>query len=75
MFFLVPAYPGCPGAKAVKWLCCVCVCVCVLLVRIECKKSIDEECICCALEHLSNIMEFNFQQGHSLSISSLMNDV
>jgi len=55
--------------------CVVCVCVCVLLVRIECKKSIDEECICCALEHLSNIMEFNFQQGHSLSISSLMNDV
>ena len=23
---LVPAYPGCPGKKAVKWL-CVCVCV------------------------------------------------
>ena len=22
---LVPAYPGCPGKKAVKWL-CVCVC-------------------------------------------------
>ena len=21
MFFLVPAYPGCPGQKAVKWLC------------------------------------------------------
>jgi len=26
---LVPAYPGCPGPKAVKRL-CVCVCVCVL---------------------------------------------
>ena len=25
MFFLVPAYPGSPGQKAVKWL-CVCVC-------------------------------------------------
>ena len=24
--FLVPAYPGCSGKKAVKWL-CVCVCV------------------------------------------------
>ena len=24
--FLVPAYPGCPGKEAVKWL-CVCVCV------------------------------------------------
>ena len=23
--FLVPAYPGCPGKEAVKWLCCVCV--------------------------------------------------
>jgi len=23
--FLVPAYPGCPGKEAVKWL-CVCVC-------------------------------------------------
>jgi len=23
--FLVPAYPGCPGKEAVKWLCgCVC---------------------------------------------------
>ena len=30
MFLLVPAYPGCPGQKAVKRLCvCVCVCVCV----------------------------------------------
>ena len=28
MFLLVPAYPGSPGQKAVKWL-CVCVCVCV----------------------------------------------
>jgi len=26
---LVPAYPGCPGKKAIKRLCvCVCVCVC-----------------------------------------------
>jgi len=29
VFLLVPAYLGCPGAKAVKRL-CVCVCVCVL---------------------------------------------
>ena len=28
VFLPVPAYPGCPGPKAVKWL-CVCVCVCV----------------------------------------------
>ena len=28
MFLLVPAYPGSPGQKAIKWL-CVCVCVCV----------------------------------------------
>ena len=27
MFLLVPAHPGSPGQKAVKWL-CVCVCVC-----------------------------------------------
>ena len=27
VFLLVPAYPGCPGPKAVKQL-CVCVCVC-----------------------------------------------
>ena len=27
--FLVPAHPGSPGQRAVKWLCvCVCVCVC-----------------------------------------------
>ena len=26
--FLVPAYPGCPGQRAVKRV-CVCVCVCV----------------------------------------------
>jgi len=29
--FLVPALPGSPGKRAVKWLCvCVCVCVCVV---------------------------------------------
>jgi len=28
MFLLVPAYPGSPGQRAVKWL-CVCVCVCM----------------------------------------------
>jgi len=26
VFLLVPAHPGCPGPKAVKWL-CVCVCI------------------------------------------------
>ena len=26
--FLVPAHPGSPGKRAVKWM-CVCVCVCV----------------------------------------------
>ena len=30
--FLVPAYPGSPGQRAIKWVCvCVCVCVCVRL--------------------------------------------
>jgi len=30
--FLVPAHPGSPGQRAVKWMCvCVCVCVCVVL--------------------------------------------
>jgi len=32
---LVPAYPGSPGKKAVKWL-CVCVCVCVKLQNVLC---------------------------------------
>jgi len=27
VFLLVPAYPGCPGPRAIKRL-CVCVCVC-----------------------------------------------
>ena len=32
-FFLVPAYPGSLGQRAVKRLCvCVCVCVCVVIV-------------------------------------------
>ena len=32
MFILVPAYPGSPGQKAVKWLCvCLCVLLCHLL--------------------------------------------
>ena len=26
MFLLVPAYPGCPGQTAVKWLLCCCCC-------------------------------------------------
>ena len=33
VFLLVPAYPGCPGPKAVKRL-CVCVCVCVVTRRV-----------------------------------------
>ena len=28
--FLVPAHPGSPGQRALKWVCvCACVCVCV----------------------------------------------
>ena len=27
--FLVPAHPGSPAQRAVKWYVCVCVCVCV----------------------------------------------
>jgi len=30
VFLLVPAYLGCPGPKAIEWL-CVCVCVCLQL--------------------------------------------
>ena len=30
--FLVPAHPGSPGKRAVKWV-CVCVCVCVKVNR------------------------------------------
>jgi len=30
MFLLIPAYPGCPGQTAVKWLLVVVVVVCVL---------------------------------------------
>jgi len=30
--FLVPAYPGSPRQRAVKWVCvCVCVCVCLMI--------------------------------------------
>jgi len=29
--FLVPAFPGSPGKRAVKWV-CVCVCVCAYLI-------------------------------------------
>jgi len=37
MFLLVLAYPGCPGPKAVKWLCvCVCVCVCACACACAC---------------------------------------
>jgi len=28
--FLVPAHPGIPGKRAIKWM-CVCVCVCVVV--------------------------------------------
>ena len=31
---LVPAYPGCPGKKAVKWL-CVCVCVSIFGKKVQ----------------------------------------
>ena len=34
--FLVPAHPGGPGKRAVKWVCvCVCVCVCVFDVTVN----------------------------------------
>ena len=38
VFLLVPAYPGCPGPKAVKRL-CVCMCVCVCGVCVVCVLS------------------------------------
>ena len=31
--FLVPAHPGSPGKRAVKWYVCVCVCVCDFVVN------------------------------------------
>jgi len=33
MFLLVPAYPGCPGSKAVKWL--------LLLFQLKTHKVVD----------------------------------
>ena len=34
--FLVPAHPGSPGERAVKWVCvCVCVCVCVYHLQVD----------------------------------------
>jgi len=45
MFLLVPAYPGCPGPKAVKRLCvCVCVCVCVR-VRVRVRVHVRVSCV------------------------------
>ena len=38
--FLVPAHPGSPGQRAVKW---VCVCVCVLCDRVEKSGSLVSE--------------------------------
>ena len=43
MFLLVPAYPGCPGQKAVKRSCvCVCVRACVRV----CISNSDKVTIC-----------------------------
>ena len=45
MFFLVPAYPGCPGPKAVKRLCvCVCVCVWYRLTQVVLEKTLLDGC-------------------------------
>ena len=38
---LLPAYPGCPGKKAVKRLC---VCVCVAMPKEKCNQGIQREC-------------------------------
>jgi len=39
--FLVPAHPGSPGQRAVKWV-CVCVCVCVNICSDPCDSSDGE---------------------------------
>jgi len=43
MFLLVPAYPGSPGQKAVKWL-CVSLCVCLLAMVIRDIEHIEVDC-------------------------------
>jgi len=43
--FLVPAHPGSPGQRAVKWV-CVCVCVCILKAVVVFKSR--KSCITCS---------------------------
>ena len=44
VFLLVPAYPGCPRPKAVKWLLCVCVCVCMRACVRACVRVVYSVC-------------------------------
>jgi len=56
VFLLVPAYPGCPGPKAVKRL-CVCVCVCGVCVCCVC---VCLWCVCvCVLSSFRNTCPYH----------------
>ena len=49
--FLVPAHPGSPGKRTVKWVCvcvCVCLCVCVLVCvcACVCARAHMRVCVC-----------------------------
>jgi len=37
--FLVPAHPGSPGQRTIKWV-CVCVCVCTVYICIKCTYNV-----------------------------------
>ena len=52
MFLLVPAYPGCPGPKAVKL---VCVCVCMSVCTCACA------CVCVCVHSVSYMIYIDFQ--------------
>ena len=45
--FLVPAYPGSPGQRAVKRV-CVCVCVCEYLAELQARTSLSHAIVCLA---------------------------
>jgi len=47
VFLLVPAYPGCPGTKTVKWLLVGCLGVCIAVATID----TDVYCLCGLADH------------------------
>ena len=47
--FLVPAYPGSPGKRAVKRV-CVCVCVVIMQVRFLYDERTNADCLTCLID-------------------------